>query len=90
MDHPSQRIADGSSDEGREEWVPSRVTGGKPLSFTSIVLSLRVLFANLPRIALALAVRSPGDRRSTPSDIVERLPDLIKNMPSGVLPGLMF
>ena len=80
MDHPGQRIADGSSDEEREQRVPSRVTGDKPPSVTSIMLSLRVLFANLPRIALAPAVHISGYLSGTPSDIVERLPHLIKNM----------
>ena len=80
MDHPSQRIADGSSDEEREQRVPSRVTGDKPLSLPRIVLSLGILFADLPRIALAVAVRSPSDLGGTPGNVVERLPHLIKNM----------
>jgi hypothetical protein len=88
MDHPRQRISNGSCHKHREQRVLYHSAGYGSLALANVPLCLRVLFSCLSGVVLATVVSFTGRSRGTICDIAQGFPDLIEKVLSYLLPWL--
>jgi hypothetical protein len=80
MNHPRQRISDGSCHKQREQRVLCYSAGHDSLALVNVPFCLRVLFSCLAEVVLASPIYLMGCSGRLICNVVERLPDLIENM----------